>query len=113
MGQQDLPLASKIKHLGSVIPERHANTANGVENLEAVDGLSGVSHIPETELSITHARETGGGDSVVLAHPDGPAVLCSSVSRYLVGGLLLPHVPEPDLLVAAGGDHHTAVSGPR
>lgn len=96
-----LPLASKVQALCAIVPEGHADARNGVENLEATNGLSGVAGVPQTQLTVTHARESSGCNAVVLAHPDGTAVLRARVASNLHGGLLLADVPHAQLLVSA------------
>lgn len=85
---QFLPLASKVQNLGTVIPEGHADTRNGVKDLKSVERLSCGPDIPETQLAVTHLGETGGGDPVVLTHPDSTAVLRAAMALALMHGLL-------------------------
>jgi hypothetical protein len=97
----------------AVIPERHTDTRDGVENLKAANGLLGVARVPQTELSVAHAREAGGRDAVRLAHPHGTTAFCAWMSRHLLRRLLLSHVPYTQLLVSARGDQVCAVCAPR
>jgi hypothetical protein len=101
---RDSPLSCKVQTLRAVVPEGHADTRDGVENLKAANWLLWVSRIPQTQLAITHARETGGCDAVVLAHPYSAAVFCAGVARHFLRRFLLPHIPHAQLLVSAGGD---------
>lgn len=48
----------------------------------------------------------------MLAHPHGPAILGASVARVLADGLLLAHVPHPQLLVARRGGEERAARVP-
>lgn len=98
-------------NIGKHTPERHADTRDGVQHGEAADGLS-PARLPQSYLTLTHPREAGGGEAVVLAHPDGAAVLCATVAGGLVDGLLLSDIPHPDLLIARGGDEHAAAGVP-
>jgi hypothetical protein len=100
----DVPLASEVQALCTVVPEGHANTRDGVENLEATDGLFGVARIPETKLTVAHARETSSRDTVGLTHPNSAAVLGTWVTRDFLSRLLLSHIPNAQLLVAARRD---------
>jgi hypothetical protein len=99
-----VPLASKVQALCTVVPEGHAYTGDGVEDLEATDGLLGVARIPETKLTVAHTRETSSRDAIGLTHPHSAAVLRTRVTGNLLGGLLLSHIPYAQLLVAARGD---------
>ena len=107
-----IPFSSKVQALSAVVPEGHADTGDGVEDLEATNGLLGIARVPETELAIAHARETRGGDAVGLAHPHTAAVLCARVAGYLLGRLFLSHIPHAQLLVAARGDQHRSIGAP-
>lgn len=49
----------------------------------------------------------------MLAQPNSSAVLGASMSRGLVYGLLLTHIPDSDFLVTRGSDEHAAASIPR
>jgi hypothetical protein len=46
-------LSSKVKAVGAVIPERHADTGNGVQHGEAANGLCPAG-LPETDLTLAH-----------------------------------------------------------
>ena len=106
-------LAGDVKHIAAVVPEGHAHARAGVEERDvAADGLGGVADVPEPELTLAHFREAGGGYAVLLAHPDAATVLRAGVTSYFVGGFLLPHVPEPQLLVARSRHHHAPVRRP-
>jgi hypothetical protein len=107
-----IPFASKVQALCAIIPEGHADTRDGVENLEATNRLLGVARVPETKLTVAHARETGGRDAVGLSHPYSAAVLGTRVTRNFLGGLLLSHIPYAQLLVAARGDEEGSVGAP-
>ena len=50
-----LPLARKVQALCAIIPEGHADTGDRVEDLEAADGLFGVTGIPQAQLTVAHA----------------------------------------------------------
>jgi len=93
-------------------PERHADARDGVERGEAPDGILPAG-LPERNLSVAHARETSGGDAVVLAQPDRTAVLGAFVTGVLVHSLFLADIPDAQLLVSRGRDHHGAVTAPR
>jgi hypothetical protein len=108
-----LPLASKVQTLRAVVPEGHAHSRNGVEDLETANGLLGVAGIPQTQLTVAHARETGGCDAVMLAHPHGAAVLGSGVAWDFLRSLFLSHIPHAQLLVSAGCDQVCPVGAPR
>ena len=107
-----VPLASKVQALCIVVPEGHAYTRDGVENLEATNGFLGVARIPEAKLTVAHARETSGRNAVGLTHPYSAAVLRTRVARNFLGGLLLSHIPHAQLLVAARGDKEGSVGTP-
>jgi hypothetical protein len=108
-----LPLASKVQTLRAVVPEGHAHTRDGVEDLETANRLFGVAGIPQTQLTVAHAGETSGGDAVVFAHPHSAAVLGAGVARDLLRGLFLSHIPHAQLLVSAGCDQVCAIRAPR
>lgn len=100
-------LASKVQAVGAIVPERHADAGYRVNHGEAANGL-GLAGLPEGYLALAHLGEASGGEAVVLAHPDGPAVLGAGVAGCLVDGLVLAHVPDANLLVARRGDEHAA-----
>ena len=104
-----ITLASKVQHLGAIVPEGHADTADGVENGEATDGFFRVAHIPQTKLTVAHAREAGCGDTIMVAHPDCSTVLCAGVTLNFVCRSFLSYIPETDLLVAASGHKHATI----
>jgi hypothetical protein len=106
------PLAGQVQAVCAVVPEGHADTGNRVEDLEPADGLTGVAGIPQTELAVTHAGETGGSNAVRLAHPHSAAVLCAGVALDLLCRLLLAHIPHAQLLVSARGDELRSVGAP-
>lgn len=108
---QNSPLSSKVQAVGAFVPEGHADAGDGVNHVEAADGL-GVSRLPEGNLALAHLGEARGGEAVVLAHPDGSAVLGAMVTLVLVDGLLLADIPDADLLVARRGDEEVAAGVP-
>lgn len=105
-------LASEIKAVGSVVPEGHANARNGVERSEAANGLH-ATRFPESDLPLTHPRKAGSGNAVVLAEPHSAAVFGTLVAGVLVDRLLLPDIPDAELLVSRGSHQHGAISAPR
>lgn len=107
-----LPLASKVQALCAVVPERHADTRDRVENLETTDRLSGIAGVPQTQLTVTHAGETCGRDAAGLTHPNSTAVLCARVAGNLLGRLLLANIPYAQLLVSAGCNELGTVGAP-
>jgi hypothetical protein len=107
------PFTRKVQTLRAIIPERHTDTRDGIEDFEAAQGLLRVTRIPQTQLTVAHAGETGGCDAVMLAHPNSAAVLRSGVSRYFLRRLLLSHIPYAQFLVSARGDQVCAVGAPR
>lgn len=108
-----IPLASKEQAVGAVVPEGHADTGDGVENLEAANGLVGVAGVPETKLAVAHLGEARRGNAVGLAHPYRTAVLGTRMAGHLLGGPFLTHVPHAQLLVSARGDEQRSVGAPR
>jgi hypothetical protein len=106
------PLASKVQTLCTIVPEGHAYTRDGVKDLEAANGLLGVARVPETKLTVAHARETSSRDAVGLTHPYGAAVLGTGVARNFLGRLLLSHIPYAQLLVTARGDEEGSIGAP-
>ena len=80
-------------------PEGHANTRNRVQHSESANRLR-ITRLPKRNLPLTHPREARRRDPVMLAHPDGPAVLGARVAGMFADGPLLAHVPHADLLVA-------------
>lgn len=112
IGRSDVPLAGEVQALCTVVPEGHADTRDGVEDLKATNGLLGVARIPETKLAVAHARETSGRDTVGLTHPHSAAVLGTRMTRDLLSGLLLAHIPYAQLLVTARGDEERSVGAP-
>lgn len=112
IGRSDVPLAGEVQALCTVVPEGHADTGDGVEDLEAANGLLGVARVPETELTVAHAREASGRDTVGLTHPHSAAVLGTRMTGNLLGGLLLAYIPYAQLLVAARGDEERSVGAP-
>ena len=99
-----VPLAGEVQALCTIVPEWHADTGDGVEDLEAANGLLGVARVPKTKLTVAHAREAGGGNAVGFAHPLCSAILRSWVAGHLLSRLLLAHIPYAQLLVSARGD---------
>lgn len=105
--------ASKVQALGAFVPEGHADTGYAVQDGKAIDGLSWIARVPETELTITHARETGGSDAVMLAQPHCTTALGSGMALYFNRRRFLSHIPNAELLVSARGDELGAISAPR
>lgn len=108
----NLPSSSKVQTLSALIPERHAYTGDRVKGLESVDGLPGSADIPQSQLTVTHLRETGGCDPVMLTKPDRTAVLGTRVSLCLMRGAFLTHIPNAQLLVSRGRNQEGAVRAP-
>ena len=71
----DLPLAGQVEDLVSVVPERHAHTRDGVEELEAPNWLIWNFDVPQAQLTVARLGESSGGHAVLLAHPNRSAVL--------------------------------------
>ena len=103
----DLPLAGKVQTVGAVIPERHADTGDGVQVVEATDGLV-ATWLPERKLPVAHAGETRCRNTVLLAHPHGTAVLGALVAGPDMRRLLLADIPHAQLLVSRGRDHEVS-----
>jgi hypothetical protein len=107
-------LSSKVQALGAFVPEGHADPRYAVEEGKvSTNGLCGVARVPETELAITHARETGRSNTVVLAEPYGTATLGSVMTLDFNCRLLLSHIPHAQLLVSAGGHKLRSIGAPR
>lgn len=96
-----LPFARQIQNLGAIIPERHANTRDGIENLESANGFVRSTWIPKTKLTIAHTREASGSNAVVFTHPYSTAVLGTWVASNLHNRLFLSGIPYSKFLVAA------------
>lgn len=111
--KRDLPASSQIQHAVAIIPEWHADTGDGVQGLEAVDRLPDRTDIPQSQLAITHLRETSGRDPVALTKPDSTAVLGSRVSGSFMCWALLTNIPNTELLVSRGGNQQGTVGAPR
>ena len=107
-----LPLAGKVQALRAIIPEGHADTRNRIENLETTNGLLGVARVPQTQLTVAHARETSGCNAVYLAHPYCTAVLRARVTGNLLSRLLLTNIPNAQLLVSACCNQLRAIGAP-
>lgn len=99
----DLPLASEVQAVGTIIPERHAHSGDRVQVVEAANGFV-VARLPQRKLAVAHARETGCRNTVVLAHPHSSAVLGAFVARAHVRRLLLTNIPHAQLLVSGCRD---------
>ena len=112
-GRVDPPFTSEVQALRAIVPERHADTRNGVEDLKATNRLRRIAWVPKAQLTVAHARESSRGNAVGLSHPNGTAVLGAWVAGNFLRGLLLPHIPHSQLLVPAGGDEQRSVSAPR
>jgi hypothetical protein len=110
---KDLPLAGQVQALSAVVPEGHADTRDGVEDLESANGLAGVARVPQTQLAVAHAGEASRGDAVGLAHPHSATILGARVALDLLGGPLLAHIPHAQLLVSARRDELRSVGAPR
>lgn len=93
-------------------PEGHADARDGVERVEAANGVF-ATRLPEGNLSLAHPGEARGRNAVVLAHPHGAAVLGSLMAGVLVHWRLLAHIPDTELLVSRGRDHQGAIGAPR
>lgn len=94
-----LPLASKVEAVGTVVPEWHADTRDGIQMGESSNGVAATG-LPQSNLSLAHLGETSRGESVVLAQPDCSAVLGTRVARRLMHRLLLTDIPNSNLLVS-------------
>lgn len=99
----NLPLAGEVQAVRSVVPEWHAHSGDRVQVVKATDGLVAAG-LPERKLTVTHARESGCRDTVMLAHPNSTAVLRSFMARANVRGLLLTNIPHAQLLVSGRCD---------
>ena len=108
-----VPLAGQIQALRALVPEWHADAGDGIEMVESIHRLIRIANIPEAQLPVAHLAEARRRHAVVLAHPHRAAVLRARVARAHVRGLLLPHVPHAQLLVARCRDHERAVGAPR
>lgn len=108
----DLPFAGQVQALSAIVPEGHADTRDGVENLEATNWLGGIARIPQTKLAVTHARKAGCRNAIRLAHPDSATVLCARVARNLLGRLLLSYIPHAQLLISACGYEVGTIGAP-
>jgi hypothetical protein len=97
--------------VGGLTPERHANAGDGVQRREAPDGVL-VTRLPETDLSLAHAREAGCCNTVMLSHPHNTAVFRTLMAWVLVHRLLLTHVPHTELLVSRGSSQESAIGTP-
>lgn len=107
------PSSSQVQAAIALVPEGHADTRNGVQGLEAANGLPGSTDIPQSQLTVTHLGETSSRDPVALTKPNSTAVLGSRVSVRFVGRALLTDIPNAELLVTRGGDQQGAVATPR
>lgn len=108
----DLPLASQVQAVAAVVPERHADTRNAVQGVEASNG-GVVTGFPQSQLTIAHLGETGGSESILLAQPNDSAVLGALVTRVFRCWPLLSGIPHTHLLVSRSGDQHGARGIPR
>lgn len=70
------------------------------------------TRFPQGNLALAHLGEARGGEPVVLAQPDSPAVLGSRVAGGLVDRLLLTDVPHSDLLVPRRRDEEATARVP-
>lgn len=97
-----LVLATHLHQLSETLtPEWHADARALIEHCESPDRLW-VAWLPQRNLALAHAREARRCDTVMLAHPHSPAILCALVARMLADRPFLAHVPHPELLVARG-----------
>lgn len=92
-------------------PEWHADARDGVDHSEPPNWLR-IAGLPQSNLPLTHLGKASGRETVVLAHPDGPAVLGARVPGGFVNRLLLTYVPDPDLLVARSRHEHAPAGIP-
>src|SRR6201999_4019936 len=98
--------------LRAFVPERHAHPRYRVKHLEPIDGFLSTSNIPERQLTVAHPREASCGDSIMLTHPYGAAVLGSSMARTFMSGLFLSRVPYSQFLVSRSRDQERAIGAP-
>lgn len=94
-----LPFASKVEAVGTVVPEWHADSRDGIQMSESSDGIAAAG-LPQSNLSLAHLGETSRGKPVVLAQPDCSAVLGTCMACRLMHRLLLADIPHSDLLVS-------------
>lgn len=94
-----LPLASKVEAVGTIVPEWHADSRDGIQMSKSSDGVAAAG-LPQSNLSLAHLGETSRGKSVVLTQPDCSAVLGTRVARRLMHRLLLTDIPHSDFLVS-------------
>jgi hypothetical protein len=111
-GGSAIPLSGKIQTLRSIIPERHADTRNGVKDLETPNRFRWVTGIPQAKLTIAHTGEASRGNAVMFTHPHSPAVLGSWVTSHFLRGLFLSHIPDTELLVPTSSHQQRPIRTP-
>jgi len=96
---------------GIGIVEGHDDTGLGIESLVS-EGGGEVARIPDGELTLDGASETGGDDLVLVAHPAAAETLDTLVALDLTSTLLLAGIEDTELLITAGRGNEGTVLVP-